>query len=129
VWRREDVSFDLEDDATFYPAVTVVFVTPVGRLSGMAEPLVDGTTLVLKGLHIHGDHGVLPNTVGAPNLRVIADVVMERMGCEESSLRVRFARLEPIRTIDRLPSGSPAAFVLTPLVDVKGLKTAPPPSN
>jgi putative transcriptional regulator len=41
----------------------------------------------------------------------------------ESSLRERFARLGPIRTIDRVPSGSPAAFVLTPLVDRKGLKT------
>ncbi len=42
----------------------------------------------------------------------------------ESSLRERFARLGPIRTIDRVASGSPAAFVLTPIADRAGLKTA-----
>lgn len=30
----------------------------------------------------------------------------------DSSLRERFARLGPVRAIDRVPSGSPAAFVL-----------------
>jgi putative transcriptional regulator len=41
----------------------------------------------------------------------------------ESSLRERFARLGPIRTVDRVASGSPADFVLTPLADLAGLKT------
>ena len=30
----------------------------------------------------------------------------------ESSLRERFARLGPVRAIDRVPSGSPADFVM-----------------
>ncbi len=41
----------------------------------------------------------------------------------ESSLRERFARLRPIRTIDRVASGSPAAFVLTPIADRARLQT------
>jgi putative transcriptional regulator len=41
----------------------------------------------------------------------------------ESSLRERFARLGPIRAIDRVPSGSPADFVLTPLDERKGMNT------
>ena len=41
----------------------------------------------------------------------------------ESSLRERFARLGPIRTIDRVASGSPAVFVLTPMPDRAGIKT------
>lgn len=41
----------------------------------------------------------------------------------ESSLRERFARLGPIRAIDRVASGSPAEFVLTPLVDRPRINT------
>jgi len=35
----------------------------------------------------------------------------------DSSLRERFARLGPIRAIDRVTSGSPAVFVLCPVLD------------
>jgi putative transcriptional regulator len=41
----------------------------------------------------------------------------------ESSLRERFARLGPIRAIDRVASGSPAAFVLTRLADRPRINT------
>ena len=41
----------------------------------------------------------------------------------EPSLRERFARLGPIRTIDRVASGSPAAFVLTPMRDRAAIRT------
>ena len=41
----------------------------------------------------------------------------------EPSLRERFARLGPIRAIDRVASGSPGAFVLTPLADPARTKT------
>lgn len=41
----------------------------------------------------------------------------------ESSLRERFARLGPIRAIERVASGSPAAFVLTPLPDRRSFNT------
>lgn len=41
----------------------------------------------------------------------------------ESSLRERFARQGPIWTIDRVPAGSPAAFVLTPFPDRKSFNT------
>jgi hypothetical protein len=60
--------------------VTVAFATPVGLSWMMAEPAVDGTILVLKGLHMHGDGEVGPNAVGPGSLRVLADAVMERMG-------------------------------------------------
>jgi putative transcriptional regulator len=41
----------------------------------------------------------------------------------ESSLRERFARLGPIRAIEKVASGSPAAFVLTPLHDRRSFNT------
>jgi putative transcriptional regulator len=41
----------------------------------------------------------------------------------DSSLRERFARLGPIRAIDRVTSGSPAVFVLRTALDGTRLKT------
>ena len=64
MWRPEDLSFEIEDDATSDPVVTVVFITPSGPLWMMAEPMMNGLTLVLKGLHMHGDDDVGPNSVG-----------------------------------------------------------------
>ncbi|SFU61410.1 putative transcriptional regulator [Methylobacterium sp. 174MFSha1.1] len=40
-----------------------------------------------------------------------------------SSLKERFARLGPIQAIDRVPSGSPGAFVLQPHPDLTTVKT------
>jgi putative transcriptional regulator len=41
----------------------------------------------------------------------------------ESSLRERFARLGPIRAIDRVTPGSPAVFVVRTALDGPGLRT------
>jgi hypothetical protein len=79
VWRLGDLSFELDDEATSDPVVTAVVATPNGLLRFMAEPQVVGSTLVLKGLHTFGV-GVVANAVGPANLRVVADMVMERMG-------------------------------------------------
>ena len=79
MWRTEELLFELDDEATSGPVVTAVVGTPGGPLRFMAEPRMDGNTLVLIGLHTFGDR-MRPNSVGVANLRVVADMVMERMG-------------------------------------------------
>ena len=58
------------------PVVTLRIVTPVGPLIFMAEPVMFGTTMILKGLHAQD---ATPNAVGPGNLMVIAQSVMEGM--------------------------------------------------
>jgi hypothetical protein len=59
------------------PVVTVVVSTPDGTLKFMAEPEAQGSTLVLRGTHAQDAHA---NAVGAGNLLVLAQALMERMG-------------------------------------------------
>jgi hypothetical protein len=77
MWRIEDISFELVDDMTSDPVVTAVVVTPAGRLIFMAEPRIAGLILELRGTHVHGAQR---NAVGAGNLLMLAQAVMERMG-------------------------------------------------
>ena len=63
VGRPGDLSFELEDDVTSGPVVTAAVVTPDGSLRSKAEPEIDGTVLVLRGLLTHGE-GLGPNAVG-----------------------------------------------------------------
>jgi hypothetical protein len=58
------------------PIVTLRITTPVGLLTFLAEPVMAGTTMVLKGLHVQDG---TPNAVGSGNLMVIAQAVMEGM--------------------------------------------------
>jgi hypothetical protein len=55
--------------------VTVFVSTPAGVLKVMAEPGWMGRALVLRGLHMQD---LRPNAVGAANLMVIAEAVMQR---------------------------------------------------
>ena len=80
-WEREEVEFRLLDDLTSDPIVTVEIVTPVGILLAMAEPREQGRTLVLGGFHMHATAGA--NSVGSGNLRLLADILMERMDYHE----------------------------------------------
>jgi hypothetical protein len=48
----------------------------------MAEPDQDGRVLLLRGLHMHAESAGA-NVVGAANLRVLADMIMERMDYDE----------------------------------------------
>jgi len=75
-WKIRDIAFDFVDDMTDDPVVTVRIVTPVGQLTFLAEPVMVGTTLVLKGLHAQDSAA---NAVGPANLIVIAHAVMEGM--------------------------------------------------
>ena len=76
LWKTWDIAFDFVDDMTDDPIVTVRIFTPVGPLTFMAQPVMDGTTMVLKGLHAQDSAA---NTVGPGNLMVIAHAVMEGM--------------------------------------------------
>ena len=77
MWAITEISFEMVDDTTDDPVVTLFVMTPAGRLTFVAEPVERGATLVLKGVHVRDAH---PNAVGAANLMVIAQALMERIG-------------------------------------------------
>lgn len=70
------MSFDIVGDDTDDPVATIAFSVPQGLLKFMAEVEVKGRTLVLRGMHVQGSQA---NAVGGHNLRLLAEVVMERM--------------------------------------------------
>ncbi len=76
MWTIGDVRFEMVADMTEDPVVTIVITTPAGRLTVAAEPVVSGTILVLRGTHLQDSR---PNAMGAANLMVIAQALMERM--------------------------------------------------
>jgi hypothetical protein len=80
LWSGADISFEIVDDMTDDPVVTVRVTTPVGVLMFAAEPVVMGRTLLLRGTHVQDGR---PNLVGASNLGVIAQALMEGMGFDE----------------------------------------------
>jgi hypothetical protein len=82
MWRSDEVSFDLLADATDDPVVSVIIKTPAGVLLLMAEPRLEGGTLFLGGVHMHGQD-IGPNALGPANLRRLAQIVMERLDCDE----------------------------------------------
>jgi hypothetical protein len=76
-WRPEEISFEIIDDETDDPVVTVRIDAPVlGYILIMAEVEERGRTLRLLRTHIHSRGS---NTVGLTNLRLLADIAMERM--------------------------------------------------
>ena len=77
MWGTADISFDFIDDMTADPVVTALVSTPGGLLKFMAEPEVQGTTLVLRGMHAQDAQA---NAIGPGNLLVLAQALMERMG-------------------------------------------------
>lgn len=77
MWPAEDLSFEIINDMTSDPVVTVLVSTPDGTLKFMTEPETRGSTLVLHGTHAQGAGA---NAAGAANLLVLAQALMERMG-------------------------------------------------
>jgi hypothetical protein len=75
-WQPGDITFDIVAEETDHPVVTATINTPNGELRIMAEVAEQGRTLRLIGFHIQG---ATPNEIGVPNLRVMADAVMEKM--------------------------------------------------
>ncbi|MFL5283299.1 MAG: hypothetical protein ACJ8AW_20480 [Rhodopila sp.] len=61
---------------TAQPVVTVRVLTPLGALRFMAKPVMQGATMLLKGLHVQH---LSRNAVGMAKLTLIARLVMERM--------------------------------------------------
>jgi hypothetical protein len=82
LWRRDQLWFELEDETTAHPVVTVVIQTPAGRLSVMAETLRQDRSLVLRGLHVQSE-GLRRNAIGSANLAFLVRVFMEVMGLDE----------------------------------------------
>lgn len=103
-WIASDLSFEIVDDATSDPVVTVIVSTPVGALHFMAEPEVQGTTLVLHSTHVQGASA---NAVGVANLHALAQLVMERMNFD--GLRVEGA----VRTTGANPGHQPHVIRFT----------------
>ena len=82
IWRRQDIGFDLADDASDHPVGTIVINTPAGRLIAMAEPVLMDQALLLRGFHVHGDL-TRANAIGPANLMVLAQAFMEAMDVDE----------------------------------------------
>jgi hypothetical protein len=76
VWDSAELSFEMADDLTFDPVLTIVVQTPDGRLRFMEVPEMFGATLVLRRVHMQDARA---NAIGAANLKVLARTVMERM--------------------------------------------------
>lgn len=78
MWTIEDISFEMVDDMTDDPVVTVRVTTPLGRLDFAAEVIAenDGRKLILGGLHVQEP---APGSIGQANLRTIVRAAMERM--------------------------------------------------
>jgi hypothetical protein len=99
VWKRGQVTFDTVDDMTDDPVVAIRVTTPAGLLTMMAEPVMDGNVLVLKGFHIQDSR---PNAIGQGNLAMIARTVMERMDLDELIIK------GAVRTTGACPGRRPA---------------------
>jgi hypothetical protein len=80
MWTSAQIAFDLVEELTADPVVTVNVATPAGVMKLMGELERIGRTLVLHGRHMQHP---APNVVGAANLIVLADVAMQRMHFDE----------------------------------------------
>lgn len=79
-WVRDQLSFEVVDDDTDDPVVTIEITTPAGVIKIMAEAEEHGPSLVLRGVHVQAD---ALHSVGVVNLRQIARIVLERLDYDE----------------------------------------------
>jgi hypothetical protein len=77
--------------------------TSVGVLMVMAEVLLDGRQLVLRGLHIHGET-VGVNELGIAGLRRVVRELMEELDVDEIVIR------GSVRTTGSSPGRAPREF-------------------
>ena len=113
MWSSSDVTFEIDDDGTEDPVVTVEVTTPDGKIVVMGEPREDGRTLIVERTHIHGVGGG-PNELGPAKLRTVAQAILERMDYDglviEGAVRTTGAqkgrRPKPIR-FSRHPRPAP----------------------
>jgi len=115
MWSTSDIVFEIVDDMTDDPIVTLVATTPAGPLTFVAELAKRGTTLVPRGTHVQDAR---PNAVGTANLMVIAQALMERTGFD--GLDIEGA----VRTTGANPGHRPRAFRFT-----RRVRAAPDPGR
>lgn len=101
MWSVRDIGFDIVNDMTDDPVVTLRVSTPAGLLTFTAEPEAAGATLVLRGTHVQDASA---NAIGVGNLMLIAQAVMEGMGFD--GLVVEGA----VRTTGANPGRRPRTF-------------------
>jgi hypothetical protein len=77
MWAVTDISFEIVDDMTDDPVVTLLVRTPAGQLTFIAEPVEQGAILVALRTHVQD---ATPNAIGVGNLMLIAQAIMIRMG-------------------------------------------------
>jgi len=104
MWAVEDLSFEMVNDMTDDPVVTLRVSTPKGELVFTSEPVMRGNILVLQGTHVQGAY---PSAIGTANLMVIAQAVME--GMDLDGLVVEGA----LRTTGANPGRRPRDFRFT----------------
>ncbi|HQT83426.1 MAG: hypothetical protein B7Z58_01005 [Acidiphilium sp. 37-64-53] len=78
-WRG-GISFAIIDDLSQDAVVAIVVETPSGVIKILAEPDFHDRSLVLRRTHMQGPRA---NLVGAGNLMALAQVMMERLDCDE----------------------------------------------
>jgi hypothetical protein len=101
-WRPTEIHFDILDDLTDHPIVTIFATTPAGVIEFMGEPVMRGRMMIIRGAHLQT---MWPQRIGVGNLYLLARMVMERMDIDgltiEGSLRTTGAnpgrKPEPIR--------------------------------
>ena len=122
-WRLDQITaHGLTDDETDDPVVTVtVSHTPAGSVKVMGEAHEpDPVTLCLQRVHI--DRSWRQCDRHRQSSRASPLSSWKEWAMRPSKLKERFARLGPLRDIDRVRSGSPAAFVLRPSGDLADVK-------
>jgi hypothetical protein len=79
IWSEHELRWLGIETASEGDAITLSLGTPAGDLQIMAEVAFEDRTLLLRGAHIQG---AKPNMVGIANLRLIAELVLERSDCD-----------------------------------------------
>ena len=81
-WQPDELDWlGIENDGSEGDVITIRVGTPAGIVSVMGEVAIEGRPLVLRDVHIGGAG---PNSVGIANLRAIAEIVLERIDCDEA---------------------------------------------
>lgn len=78
MWTKHDIVIELDDHMTDDPVMTATISTPDGKVMVMAEVLEDGSALVLRHLHIHGEN-VGKNEFGQARLRNLVGAVLDSL--------------------------------------------------
>ena len=98
MWRRDQIDFRLREDLCDGDIVTLEISTPAGIIVMMGEPEDAGTTLIVRGVHIHSDP---PHQVGTGNLGVVPQSLMQRYLHNE--VIIAGARRESGRRAGKIP--------------------------